>query len=44
LGSPIFYHPVLMIGARGSVMIKALCYKPEGDGFYTPWADFFKFM
>jgi hypothetical protein len=23
------------IGARGSVVIKALCYKPEGRGFDT---------
>jgi hypothetical protein len=23
------------IGARGSVVVKALCYKPEGRGFET---------
>jgi hypothetical protein len=22
-------------GARGSVVVKALCYKPEGRGFHT---------
>jgi hypothetical protein len=30
------------IGARGSVVVKALCYKPEGGGFDTRWGDFFK--
>jgi hypothetical protein len=33
----VFYHifialPILM-GAHGSVVVKALCYKPEGHGF-----------
>jgi hypothetical protein len=23
-------------GARGNVVVKALCYRPEGHGFYTP--------
>jgi hypothetical protein len=23
------------VGARGSVVVKALCYKPEGRGFET---------
>jgi hypothetical protein len=27
-------------GARGSVVIKALCYKPEGRGFYARWDEF----
>jgi hypothetical protein len=27
-------------GARGSVVVKALCYKPEGRGFDTRWGDF----
>jgi hypothetical protein len=31
------------LGARGSVMVKALCYKPEDRGFDTRWGDFFKF-
>jgi hypothetical protein len=26
-------------GARGSVVIKALCYKPEGRGFENRWGD-----
>jgi hypothetical protein len=30
-------------GARGSVVVKALCYKPEGRGFDTRSGDFFKF-
>jgi hypothetical protein len=29
--------------ARGSIMVKALCYKPEGRGFEPRWGDFFKF-
>jgi hypothetical protein len=28
------------IGARGSVVVKALCYKPEGRGFETWWGEF----
>jgi hypothetical protein len=28
-------------GARGSVVVKALCYKPEGRGFDTPCGDFY---
>jgi hypothetical protein len=27
-------------GARGSIVIKALRYKPEGRGFDTQWSDF----
>jgi hypothetical protein len=26
-------------GARGSVVVKALCYKREGRGFDTRWSD-----
>jgi hypothetical protein len=26
--------------ARGSVVVKALCYKPEGRGFDTRWGEF----
>jgi hypothetical protein len=29
-----------MYGARGSVVVKALCYKPEGRGFDTRWGEF----
>jgi hypothetical protein len=25
----------LVVGARGSIVVKALCYKPEGHGFET---------
>jgi hypothetical protein len=28
-------------GARGSVVVKALCYKPEGRGFETRWSEWF---
>jgi hypothetical protein len=27
-------------GARGSVVVKALCYKPEGRGFDSRWGEF----
>jgi hypothetical protein len=30
-----FYFFTFYIGARGSVVVKALCYKPEGRGFET---------
>jgi hypothetical protein len=31
-----FYHiRMSRRGARGSVVVKALCYKPEGPGFET---------
>jgi hypothetical protein len=26
---------IFIMGARGSVVVKALCYKPEGNGFDT---------
>jgi hypothetical protein len=29
----ISYSSVLKLGARGSVVVKALCYKPESRGF-----------
>jgi hypothetical protein len=29
-------------GARGSVVVKALCCKPEGRGFKSRWGGFFK--
>jgi hypothetical protein len=28
-----------MSGARGSVVVKAICYKPEGRGFETLWSE-----
>jgi hypothetical protein len=28
-------HIIYIWGARGSVVVKALCYKPEGRGFQT---------
>jgi hypothetical protein len=31
-----------ILGAHGSLVVKALCYKPEGRGFDTSWGDFFK--
>jgi hypothetical protein len=34
--SPAFY----VHGARGSVVVKALCYKLEGRGFDTLWGEF----
>jgi hypothetical protein len=27
--------PYIRVGARGSIVVKALCYKPEGRGFDT---------
>jgi hypothetical protein len=30
------------LGARGSVVVKALCYKPESRGFDTRWGEFLK--
>jgi hypothetical protein len=37
-----FYDLGTNCAARGSVVVKALCYKPEGRGFDTRWGDFFK--
>jgi hypothetical protein len=31
----------LILGARSSVVVKELYYKPEGRGFETRWGDFF---
>jgi hypothetical protein len=31
---PLVYHPE---GEGGSVVVKSLCYKPEGRGFETQW-------
>jgi hypothetical protein len=31
------------IGARGSVVVEALCYKPEGHGFEIRWGELFQF-
>jgi hypothetical protein len=33
----------LVLEACGSVVVKALCYKPEGRGFDSQWGEFFKF-
>jgi hypothetical protein len=30
-------------GAQGSVVVKALCYKPEGCRFETRWGEFSQF-
>jgi hypothetical protein len=30
--------------ARGSVVVKALCYKPEGRGFDTRWGEFLNLL
>jgi hypothetical protein len=30
-----------LMGACGSIVVKALCYKPEGRGLDTRWGDFF---
>jgi hypothetical protein len=38
---PKFVNLVLVVGARGSVIVKALRYKPEGRGFDTRWSEFF---
>jgi hypothetical protein len=50
--SPLFYascyvlHAVLFkntthtFGARAGVVVKAVCYKPEGRGFDTEWGEF----
>jgi hypothetical protein len=37
----ICVHSCLQTGARGSVVVKALCYKPEGRGFETRWDEWF---
>jgi hypothetical protein len=30
-----------MLAERGGVVVKALCYKPEGRGFVNRWDEFF---
>jgi hypothetical protein len=37
----LFVMLLKLWGARSSVVVKALCYKPEGRGFDTRWGDFF---
>jgi hypothetical protein len=37
---PLARFPLGHIGARGSVVVKALSYKPEDRGFDTLWGDF----
>jgi hypothetical protein len=34
---------IVITEARGSVVVKELCYKPESCGFDTQWGEFFKF-
>jgi hypothetical protein len=29
----------MLMGTRDSVVVKALCYKPEGRGFETRWGE-----
>jgi hypothetical protein len=29
-----------VVGARSNIVVKALCYKPEGRGFDTRWGEF----
>jgi hypothetical protein len=31
----------LLLGVRGSIVVKALCYKPEGRVFETRWGERF---
>jgi hypothetical protein len=39
--TPINYDgSYINIGARGSIVVKALCYKPECRGFDTRWGEF----
>jgi hypothetical protein len=37
----ILYCTVFIVRARGSIVVKALCYKPEGHGFETRWGEWF---
>jgi hypothetical protein len=32
------------MGARDSVVVKALCYKPESCGFEIRWSEIFQFI
>jgi hypothetical protein len=38
--SRVTVRSILVDGARDSVVVKVLCYKPEGRGFDTRWGDF----
>jgi hypothetical protein len=40
-GHILFIYELVEGRARGSVVVKALCYKPEGRGFDSRWGDFF---
>jgi hypothetical protein len=35
-----FSNILTIFVAHGSVVVKALCYKPDGRGFDTRWGDF----
>jgi hypothetical protein len=37
----LIYKIIFYLGARGSVVVKALCCKPEGRGFKSRWGGFF---
>jgi hypothetical protein len=37
---PDFAYEIRTYGERCGVVVKALCYKPEGRGFDTRWGDF----
>jgi hypothetical protein len=37
----ILFVSYMLKGALGSVVVKALCYKPEGRGFETRCGEFF---
>jgi hypothetical protein len=38
-GAIIPLPSIFMVGARDSVLVKALCYKPGGRGFETRWDE-----
>jgi hypothetical protein len=33
----LLHDSIIIIGARGRVVVKALCYKPAGRGFNSQW-------
>jgi hypothetical protein len=39
----IYNKYTVNIGAHSSVVVKALCYKPEGHGFETWWSEWIFF-
>jgi hypothetical protein len=39
LGNSLFI--LSSMGARGSLVVEVLCYKPEGHGFITRYGEFF---